>query len=442
MKTTHRERRRYGRSGPGIPVNLSFANATIETTASDISVSEVRLKRPNRLFVEPGEHINISFEASGVDAMTATVAYVGESDIGLQLLQNPLSDRELARLVATVPGWRRRYARGKRLLWQNARRLGVLAANTWLRPLIIALVRPRFVFAVYGNERDAETYFTPGLVRLMPPNLVLGFIRNQNMRGLLVASQSLENSLQEDSQKVRDYIDELHKDFPAVERIALVGRLPNFVKKAGIDIKAPLVEGSLGTRYMIWDVARQMRERPEYARYDSIVVLGGAGRIGNAVCEDLTGLYDRVIALDPRYEEETRIQTGQGTVLRTADVSHLHHEHLYIGLTHHGDVVLELYQHMPAGAMIADDTHPCISLAARERLSANGITVEKVVLSHDEFLMWPRMPAWNNRAIPGCLVEALVLLQRPDLDGSDFLSFCRQAEAMGFAGRLIRPLEE
>ncbi len=442
MKTAHKERRRRSRSRTGIPVNLSFANATLETTAYDISVNELRLKRPSRLFVEPGENIDIRFGETGDNALTATVAYVGKSDIGLTLVREPLSDHELHRLVTSARGWRRRYVRSKRLLWQNARRFGVLAANTWLRPLIIALVRPRFVFAVYGNEKDAETYFTPGLVRLMPPNLVLGFIRNQNTRGLLVASQSLENTLQADSQKVRDYIDELHRDFPDVERIALVGRLPNFVQKAGIDITAPLVEGSLGTRYMIWDVARQMRERPEYAQYRSIVVLGGAGRIGNAVCEDLTNLYDRVVALDPRYREETETDTGQGTILRTADVTHLHNEHLYIGLTHHGDVVLEFYQHMPAGSMIADDTHPCISLTARERLRANGITVEKVVLSHDEFLMWPRMPAWNNRAIPGCLVEALVLVQRPDLDGSDFLSFCRQAETMGFAGRLIRPLEE
>lgn len=428
-------------------MNLSFANATIETTTSDISVSELRVKRPNRLFVDPGQIIDISFQANSFRdnadrSVPATVAYVGESDIGLKLHQKHLSDHDLDRLRASAPGWRRWYARSRRLLWRNTRRFAVLAANTVLRPLIIALVKPRFVFAVYGNEKDAETYFTPGLVKLMPPNLVLGFIRNQNVRGLLVASQSLEHTLQADSDKVRDYIDELHKDFPQTERIALVGRLPNFVKKAGIDITAPLVEGSLGTRYMIWDIARQMRERSEYAQYRSIVVLGGAGRIGNAVCEDLTSLYEHVVALDPRYEKETEIDTGHGTVLRTADVTRLHHEHLYICLTHHGDVVLEFYDHMPAGAMIADDTHPCISLEARTRLKANGITVEKVVLSHDQFLMWPRMPAWNNRAIPGCLVEALVLLQRPELDGSEFLSFCREAEAMGFAGRLIRPLEE
>lgn len=42
-------------------------------------------------------------------------------------------------------------------------------------------------------------------------------------------------------------------------------------------LRGLLVEGSLGTRYMIWDVARQMRERPQYCQQNSIVVLGGAG---------------------------------------------------------------------------------------------------------------------------------------------------------------------
>lgn len=273
----------------------------------------------------------------------------------------------------------------------------------------------------------------------MPSNLVLGFIRNQDMRGLLVASQFLEDELEEDSEKVRLYVDQLQKDYPDVQQIALVGRLPNFVMKAGIEITEPLVEGSLGTRYMIWDVARQMRERPQYCQQNSIVVLGGAGRIGNAVCQDLTNLYDKVIGFDPRYEEDREIATDQGTVLQTSSLSHLQDEKLYIGLTHQGDAVLDLQQYITPGALIADDTHPCISLTAREKLQERQIAVEKVVLSHEEFLMWPRMPSWSNRDIPGCLVEALVLLRRPGIGKSNFSVFCEEAEFLGFTGRLISP---
>lgn len=442
MSKMHGEYRRHMRSGIRIPVVLSYANETVETDTLNISSSGLRLKRPKRWFIRPGDVLNISFRSKPQMTLPAKVEHLGESHIGLQLYRKRFSEHEIDELYAQAPAWQRFWARNRRRLWQGSRRFAVFAANTFLRSLIIRLARPHFIFAVYGNEKDAATYFTPRLAKRMPPDLVLGFIRNQEARGLLVASQTLEHELQADSDKVRSYIDELREDFPDVQRIALVGRLPNFVKKAGIDISDPLVEGSLGTRYMIWDVARQMQARPQYAQQDSIVVLGGAGRIGNAVCDDLTRLFPRVIAFDSRYGQDEERTVGHGTVLRTSNVAHLQEPNLFIGLTSHGDVVLDFYHHMPSGSLIADDTHPCISLPVRETLQEREIAVEKVVLSHSEFLMWPRLPAWNNRDIPGCLVEALVLLRHPGLEGGDFASFCDEARKMGFTGRLIRPLDE
>ncbi|WP_379885501.1 PilZ domain-containing protein [Marinobacter lacisalsi] len=430
------------RSGIRVPVVLKYANHTVETDTLNISASGLRLKRPEQVYIRPGEVIDVDFRDDPAMKVEATVRHSGKSHIGLQFDRKRFTDNELSNLYGAAPAWQRLSARSKRALWKNSRRFAVFLANTWLRPVIHTLARPHFVFAVYGNQQQAGSYFTPRMAQRMPPNLVLGFIRNQDMRGLLVASQFLEHELEEDSEKVRLYIDQLRRDYPNVRQIALVGRLPNFVMKAGIDITEPLVEGSLGTRYMIWDVARQMRERPQYCQQTSIVVLGGAGRIGNAVCQDLTTLYDKVIGFDPRYKEDTEIATDGGTILRTSSVAHLQDEKLYIGLTQHGDAILELQQHMSPGALIADDTHPCISLAARESLQESQIAVEKVVLSHEEFLMWPRMPSWSNRDIPGCLVEALVLLRRPGVAKGEFAAFCEEAEFLGFTGRLISPLDE
>lgn len=442
MNKIDKERRRHRRSGIRVPVNISYSDETIATSTLNMSASGLRLKRPSQLFVQPGELIDIAFRGTSQAPLSALVAHLDKSYIGLQFDGKRLSNSELGELYDQAPAWQRLLVRTRRTLWRDSRRLAVLAANTFLRPLIMALAKPHFVFAVYGNQRDADTYLSPKMSKWMPSTLVLGFIRNQNSRGLLVASQTFEHELEADSDKVRSYMGELQRDFSDAKRIALVGRLPNFVKKAGIDIADPLVEGSLGTRYMIWDVARQMQARPQYAQQNSIVVLGGAGRIGNAVCDDLTGLYKKVIAYDPRYEKDEEITTDQGTVVRTSNLARLHDQKLYIGLMSHGDQVLDLLQHMPGDSLIADDTHPCISLHARERLLEREITVEKVVLSHSEFLMWPRMPSWNPRDIPGCLVEALVLLQRPGLEGGEFLSFCQQAKEMGFTGRLIKPLAE
>lgn len=442
MSRMGKERRRHRRSGIRVPVNLSYADATIQTSTLNMSASGLRLKRPNRLFIQPGKEVDISIPGAEQNTFSAFVAHLGKSHIGLQLDDKRFSGEELRKLYELAPIWQRFLVNSKRRLWQGSRRFAVLAANTLLRSAILKLTKPDFVFAVYGNRRDTDTYWSPKMAKYMPPNLVLGFIKNQKARGLLVASQTPEHELQVNSEKVRNYIDQLQVDFPDVKRFALVGRLPTFAKKAGIEITDPLVEGSLGTRYMISDVAQQMLAKPQFSRETSIVVLGGAGRIGNAVCRDLTGLYEKVIAFDPRYEQDEEIKTDQGTVLRTSNVGQLHDHKLYIGLMSQGDVVLDLFQHMPKGSLIADDTHPCISLHARERLQEREITVEKVVLSHNEFVMWPRMPSWNHRDIPGCLVEALVLLQRPELEGGEFLSFSQQAKEMGFAGRLIKPLAE
>lgn len=442
MIRMHGEYRRHLRSGIRVPVILKYANHTIETHTLDVSASGLRLKRPKRVYIRPGEVADVDFADKADMRVTATVTYTGKSHIGLQFCRRRLSEVDLRELYDIAPSWQRYKARAKRALWTHSRRFAVLWANTYLRRLVHALARPHFVFAVYGNREQAGSYFTPRMAQRMPPNLVLGFIRNQGMRGLLVASQFMEEELEENSQKVRSYLDQLHRDYPDVQRIALVGRLPNFVLKAGINMTEPLVEGSLGTRYMIWDVARKMRERPQYCRQSSIVVLGGAGRIGNAVCQDLLGLYDKVIGFDPRYEVDRETATEQGTIVQTCSPSHLMDEKLYIGLTHHGDAVLELLQHITPGALIADDTHPCISLKARERLQDRQVAVEKVVLSHEEFVMWPRMPAWSNRDIPGCLVEALVLLRQPGVGKGDFSAFCREAEFLGFTGRLISPLDE
>ncbi len=442
MIRMHGEYRRHLRSGIRVPVVLKYASHTIETRTLDVSASGLRLKRPERVYIRPGEVIDVDFPDKTSMNVAATVAYTGKSHIGLQFDRRRFSEYELRGLYDVAPSWQRLTARSKRALWKNGRRFAVLLANTWLRSPINALARPHFLFAVYGNKEQAGSYLTPRTAQRMPSNLVLGFIRNADMRGLLVASQFMEDELEEDSEKVRLYLDQLQRDYPDVKRIALVGRLPNFVMKAGIEITEPLVEGSLGTRYMIWDVARKMRERPQYSQQTSIVVLGGAGRIGNAVCQDLTDLYDKVIGFDLRYEEDREIATNRGTVLQTSSLSRLQNEKLFIGLTTHGDAVLELQEHITPGALIADDTHPCISTKARERLQERQIAVEKVVLSHDEFLMWPRMPAWNNRAIPGCLVEALVLLRQPGVGDGDFSAFCQEAEFLGFTGRLISPLDE
>jgi hypothetical protein len=71
-----------------------------------------------------------------------------------------------------------------------------------------------------------------------------------------------------------------------------------------------------------------------------------------------------------------------------------------------------------------------------------NISVEKTALHHADFAMWPRLPGWNNRAIPGCLVEALVLLELERETAGEFEDFCRTAQRIGFQARLFKSVND
>lgn len=442
MSTLHGEYRRDERTGIRTTVSLALPLGHLDTTTVDVSRRGLAIKKPSNLDLEKDQNVSVVFNRLEDKTVRARIVRVGETHVGLQLEQDRLTDNDIRQIVRTAPWYARLQTATRRALWKILRRTAVLAANTVLRKPLLALYRPSFIFAVYGNERDVSAYYTPGMLRLIPPNILGGFIRHRHHRGLLVGSKFLESELAEDSDKVRTFLRDLQAEFPAISKIALVGRLPNFAMKAGIAIEPPFVDGSMGTRYMIWDVAQQMRNLPEFAGETSIVVLGGAGRIGNLVCEDLAQLFSTVVAFDPRYDVEETQTTASGMILRTARPVRLTSHKLFIGLTHHGDVVQELQSYLAPGSLIADDTHPSISGAVRASLAAQQIRVMKIVLTHDTFTTWPRMPAWSNRDIPGCLVEALVLLEQTNAVVDSFDTFSATAAQIGFRGKLVPPVDD
>lgn len=442
MKAAQGEYRRHERTGLKLPVDIEIEGQHVDASMLNVSMSGLALTRDQALSLQKNQVVKVQFPGLPTLAAEARVVYIGPEHVGLSLYHARFSDTDIDSLVSIAPYWERFKVYAKRALWTQTRRLAVLAVNTLLRPLLLSAVKPKFLFAAYGTRRDVDTYFTPWMEKILPPVIICGFIRNEKKRGFMVASKYLESELLEESEKVKSYLRNLQIEYPGMERIALVGRLPNFVLKAGLPIEAPFVSGAMGTRYMIWDAARQMKELPAYVGERGITVLGGAGRIGNLVCEDLTQLYDTVIAFDKRYENEETIQTPTGTIIRTSLPWRLAENKLFIGLTHHGDVIKEWTGSLPRGSLIADDTHPCISLDVREYLAEHQINTLKIVLGNADFSMKPRMPAWNNRDIPGCLVEALVLLDNEEEVANDFHRFSEAARKAGFQGRLIEPLDE
>lgn len=442
MSIIHGEYRRHDRTGIRTSVSVGLQGNELDTKTLDVSEGGIALDKPTALHLAVGQSVNVTFNRMPNMTVPAKIVRTSGNSIGLELDHFNFTSDDINGIVRTAPLLERLRSRANRVVWKLLRQSAVLATNTIFRKLMLRVVKPTFLFAVYGNEKDVGTYMTPAMSKIIPPILLAGVIKNQNHRGLMVASKYFEHELAEDSDKVNQYLKQLQDEFSHIQTIALVGRLPNFVMKAGNEIAAPYVDGSMGTRYMIWDVARQMRLLPEYQHESTLCVLGGAGRIGNMVCEDLTREYASVIAFDSRYKKDEKIYTPNGAVIRTGDPQRLSGSKLYISLTHHGDVITDFMSFIPEGSLVADDTHPCISYSVREQLKALNIDVKKIVLFHEDFSMWPRMPAWSNRAIPGCLVEALVLLDQKKADVNDFDAFRETARSIGFEGQLVKPLKE
>ncbi|MFD2231447.1 PilZ domain-containing protein [Alkalimarinus sediminis] len=326
----------------------------------------------------------------------------------------------------------------KRRSWILLRITSILTANLFW-PILKRAVNPEVVFAVYGTRGDQRAYVPDWFRPFFPPIAVAAYIKDRSSKGVMVSSVYSEEELASDSDKVRKYISDLQKEFPNVKRFALVGRLPGFSMKAGIEIVPPLVEGAYGTRFAMYESAMQIASKlNDKAERSSIAILGGAGRIGASLIDDLTESFHTIIAIDPRYTEETTSIINGSKVLYTKRGERLREAKLVLVLTARGNDILPMISHMTPGTVVADDTHPCIKRPARELLSKQGVDLWKTVVTSDDYNMYPRMPNFHNNNIPGCLLEALVL----NATGDDALSspqrFFDEAKKCGYKTLLIR----
>ena len=390
--------------------------------------------------IRKAAHINLKIDALPVQNLKAAVMHRNSNMIGLKfdtLIHSHLPETEM--LIERRPAKARSrfgFYQMRKQLWIQARRWSVFSVNKFAQNAILNAVQPGFLFAVYGNRRDVSRYISEDLHARLPDIALGNFIRKGPFKGFVVASKSFEHELAEDSGKVIKYLNGLRSLWPSVYKVALVGRLPTFAMKARYPIEPPFVEGSLGTRFMILELAKELKTRPAYRTERSIVVLGGAGRIGRALCDDLAKHFERVIAFDRRYDIDFQ-STDQ--ILETSNPLHLTEHKLFIVLTARGSAVEEFLPFLPSGALLADDTHPSIETPLRQALRRRGIEVEKTVLTNPEFMAFPKMPQWSKGSIPGCLVEALVLLEEPEASGQTIEEFSRTAVRLGYKAQLMKP---
>lgn len=313
-------------------------------------------------------------------------------------------------------------------LIKKLRYLAMYLLNIVFRDLAVKIWKPEFLFAVYGDERDVRTYCSEAMQNKMRPIMIGNFIKLGKHRGFLVSSKYFESELAKDNDKVRDYIKNLHAEFPDVKKIALVGRLPTFVRRSGIRIDGKLVDGAAGTRFMIKEALSRFENR------DRLVVLGGVGRIGGLVCQDALGMFGHIVAFDIRKSDDE----FYGSCVHTSDVSYFKGCRNFVCLLPVGGDIETIKQFIEPGALIADDTHPPIHREIRKELQENGVEVNKIIAVNPKFKCYPKMPQWKSGAIPGCLVEALALIEDETLDPRQWERFSRAVKEQGFSGLLTK----
>ena len=318
------------------------------------------------------------------------------------------------------------------------RAIGIATAlallNLAWRPLRRVL-KPDYVFVVYpGSELDKRRYCPAWLERLLGPVVPSGISHFGRYWGLMVSGHATIESLESSPERFQAILDDTTREFPDVEVIALAGRLPSIAHRTGVEIADPFTQGSRGTLCAMVAASRELARLRGLEPADmTIAVIGGAGFIGSQLVGELAYEFGAVVALDSRY---AGAQRREGRILFTDRVEQIAAADAVLVLTARGDDASAIVPFLAPGTVLADDTHPEIPAPLRRQIAARGATTLKVTMSGDRFRTRPRVPMLRSDDIPGCLLEALVVLERGGSVLWSQATFDRAAYELGFRVRL------
>ncbi len=310
-----------------------------------------------------------------------------------------------------------------------------IASVNAIWPPLRRLLRPDYLFVTYpGTERHKRLYFPPWVERTLRPVFPSGVIRFGRYWGLIVSGVATAETLESSPERMRALLDETRDQFPGIEVIALAGRLPGVAEKTGVGLEPPFIHGNRGTVCAMVGAARELAgllgKRPGEV---TIGLVGSGGFIGSRLLASLGGEFSRVIALDSRFDGDPSEDDGIRYTDRPED---LMEAEAVVVLTARGTDTATMVQHLAAGTVVADDTHPEIPVPIRAAMEQRGATVLKAAMADQRIRILPRIPTFRADDIPGCLLEALVVVQR----GSEVLEtqegFNEAAAELGFRARL------
>ena len=307
---------------------------------------------------------------------------------------------------------------------------------------------PQFAFMVYGTERDKRAFFPWWVERFLPPTFPIGLIKFGKKTGLLLATYNDASSMSRNPKLVPPLLTDLAQRFPTLRSVALAGQLPSWTHTAGGVIETPCVQGTRGTRYAMLKCCLALAKKTTRNLGDlTIAVIGGAGYTGRFVVADLATHFKQVIAYDTRYVEGATksVHAFATSIIYTANRQDLCDADVVVVFTPKGDDAADVIPFLRRGAVLGDDTHPCMTAKTREMLLAQGVKYWKLTTSSVTcpLRIIPRMPNFKPSDAPGCLIEALVRLHQPEISRTSWDHPCDEdtelqvlfnlaAEALGF----------
>ncbi len=321
-----------------------------------------------------------------------------------------------------------------RRLWGSAGMGAAFATMNVGSGFIRRLLRPQYLWLAYpGTEREKRLYFPKCLERLVRPLYSTGLMRFGRYWGLMVAGKATAESLDDSPERLRQLLDDARGAYPDVQVIALAGRLPSLALKAGIPLETPFTPGDKGTLCTMVMTARAQASMLSKAPGETVIaVVGGAGFIGRLLVEELGQEFRRVICLDPRCSE--RRDTAK--VLYTAEPEDIACAEAVLVLTSRGDQAASVIPFLTPRTVVADDTHPEIPSRVRREMESTGALVLKATMGDTRFRIMPRVPIFRSGDIPGCVLEALVVLEHGREVLASQAAFNEAASELGFGARL------
>lgn len=330
--------------------------------------------------------------------------------------------------------------------------LVLFMAGVWC--LFRRWLRPRLIFQVYGNTRQRRVYFPQWAHRLLPTVFPIGFIWSELGWGFQAGTKIPAEDLDQDPSLVQQILDGNRKVFPLATAVALAGRLPGFARRAGITLEAPFLTGLRGTTYAVVTALEQACFTHRLHPKETVVaIIGGAGHVGTYLTQHM-GQFDDFVVVDigtvkldgvPQHAMASHAawtQTVHREVVRQFG-EEIRHANIVVNLSRQGDDMMAYVPYLSPSTVVLDDTHPPMHADVRRAVRSSGANLHKVVMQAAGLRMWPRLPDFSPTWVPGCMLEALVVLSagRESVDGT-YEEFARAAATAGVVTEIAEHLDE